>query len=190
MKVNDKSQLVNYYLFHVCLESSSCSTQHQESSASSSLPPSSTTAATNSIGAVAQKIIGKTESKTAPKTRREIRQLRMFVAILILMLTFLICRLPTWIFLLYKLYNQAKTNSLWMLHYWLGLLSITNCVLNPLLYTFLTETIQISFRIIDRIRHCSQLMCSSAIAYNDNHHSDDNGYRHIANPWISKRKIR
>lgn len=160
-------------LFHRRLESSNCSIQNHETSASSELPSSSTIAATtNSIGATAQNCAQNTESKSVPRTRREIRQLRMFIAVLVLMLTFLICRLPTWIFLLYKLYNPAKTNSLWMLHYSLGLLSITNCVLNPLLYTFLTETIQFSFRFIDRIQHCSKLLRPSTI--NANHQSENN----------------
>lgn len=136
------------------LESNTCSIRNNEASTTSELPSSSTNAASNTIGVTAQHIIGKIESGPCPRTRREIRQLRMFVAILILMLTFLVCRLPTWIFLLYKLYNPAKTNSLWMLQYIFGLLSVTNCVLNPLLYTFLTETMQFSFRFIDRLRNC------------------------------------
>lgn len=74
------------------------------------------------------------------KTSRELRQLRMFKVIIVIMITFFVCRLPTWIFLLYKLFNVSNTNVHWMLQYCLGLLSITNCVLNPLLYTFLTET--------------------------------------------------
>lgn len=163
------------HLFLSCLESSSCSLKNHETSATSELASCSTRAATNSIGATTQNIIAKTESQSSPETRREIRQLRMFIAILVLMLTFLICRLPTWIFLLYKLYNPAKTNSLWMLHYCLGLLSITNCVLNPLLYTFLTETITFSFRFIDRLRHCPKLLRSSSVPFNGNHHSENIG---------------
>lgn len=87
-----------------------------------------------------------------PKTSREIRQLRMFKVIILIMITFFVCRLPTWIFLLYKLFNIANTNFHWMLQYSLGLLSITNCVLNPLLYTFLTETIQYSFVFVSKAK--------------------------------------
>ncbi|KAJ6645964.1 Cholecystokinin receptor [Pseudolycoriella hygida] len=87
-----------------------------------------------------------------PKTSREIRQMRMFKVIIVIMITFFVCRLPTWMFLLYKLFHVANTNLHWMLQYCLGLLSITNCVLNPLLYTFLTETIQYSFFFATKIK--------------------------------------
>lgn len=90
--------------------------------------------------------------RKAVKTCREIRQLRMFKAILVLMVVFLVCRLPTWIFLLYKLHNSATSNLMWMLHYCFGLLSLVNCVLNPFLYTFLTETILWSFQLADALR--------------------------------------
>lgn len=86
------------------------------------------------------------------KTSREIRQLRMFKVIIVIMITFFVCRLPTWIFLLYKLFNVADTNFHWMLQYCLGLLSITNCVLNPLLYTFLSETIQYSCLFVTKLK--------------------------------------
>lgn len=94
--------------------------------------------------------VNKIEKKI--KSHREIRQIRMFSAILILMTTFLICRLPTWLFLLYKLHYTATSNLSWMLNYCFGLLSMANCVLNPLLYTFLTETIQISMNCVNRFR--------------------------------------
>lgn len=90
------------------------------------------------------------------KTSREIRNLRMFTAILLLMSAFLICRLPTWFFLLYKLYYSATSNLSWILNYTFGLLSLFNCVLNPLLYTFLTETIQFSCRFINRVQQIFQ----------------------------------
>lgn len=86
------------------------------------------------------------------KTCREARQLRMFTAILLLMSIFLICRMPTWVFLLYKLHFPATSNLSWMLNYIFGLLSMMNCVLNPLLYTFLTETMQFSFRFVARVQ--------------------------------------
>lgn len=86
------------------------------------------------------------------RSSREIRQLRMFRVILVLIVTFLVCRLPTWIYLLYKLENVANTNLHWVLQYVFGILSVMNCVVNPLLYTFLMETIHYSFAAIDRIK--------------------------------------
>lgn len=93
------------------------------------------------------------------KSRREIRQIRMFGAILCLMTTFLICRLPSWIVILYATYNDDRRNVIWLLKYWLGLLSMTNCILNPLLYTFLTETIQVSLNCFERLRRHMHACC-------------------------------
>lgn len=80
-------------------------------------------------------------SAVGGKSSREIRQLRIFRVILCLMLTFLVCRLPTWCYLLYTLYNTANRSEQWLLQYSFGVLSLCSCVLNPLLYTFLKETI-------------------------------------------------
>lgn len=85
------------------------------------------------------------------KTNREIRQLRMFRVIVLLMLSFFICRLPTWIYLIYKLNYAANTNLHWVLHYSFGFLSIFNCVLNPFLYTFLSNSIHCSSMCLDRL---------------------------------------
>lgn len=100
------------------------------------------------------------------KTCREIRQMRMFKAILVLMFVFLICRLPIWIFLLVKLYNVASSNMMWMLHFCFGLLSIVNCVLNPFLYTFLIETIQFSSRFIHCVKRVICFFNSKSTSHN------------------------
>ncbi|KFB50011.1 hypothetical protein ZHAS_00018053 [Anopheles sinensis] len=73
---------------------------------------------------------------------RRKRQLRMFKAIIVLMLVFFICRLPMWIFLLIKMIGEANTSAYWNLHYSFGILAMVNAVLNPLMYTFLSETIR------------------------------------------------
>lgn len=91
--------------------------------------------------------------KTNTTTERETRQQRMFGAILFLLNTFLICRLPTWTFQIYRLYSSAKTNTAWVLYYVFGLLSLLNCILNPLLYTFLTEIIQLLVKCVNFLRH-------------------------------------
>lgn len=76
----------------------------------------------------------------------------MFRAILCIILTFLVCRLPTWIYLLYKLQYAANAPAHWVLHYALGCLSLVSCAVNPLLYTFLAETIDVTFVVADRLR--------------------------------------
>lgn len=115
------------------------------------------------------------------RSTREIRQLRMFRVILVLISAFLVCRLPTWIYLLYKLENVANTNLHWMLQYVFGLLSVFNCVVNPLLYTFLMETIQCSFTIFDRMKkltRCPGLCCGRRVQVEEHmcmHDSSEKG---------------
>ncbi|XP_058829362.1 alpha-2A adrenergic receptor [Topomyia yanbarensis] len=80
-------------------------------------------------------------SSPASLSRKQ-RQLRMFKAIVFIMAVFLVCRLPHWIFLLIKMHGLAATNVYWLLHYSFGIIAMINCVLNPLIYTFLIETIK------------------------------------------------
>ncbi|XP_052861195.1 neuropeptide Y receptor type 5 [Anopheles cruzii] len=82
------------------------------------------------------------EQKNENTLNRRKRQLRMFKAIVVLMLVFFVCRLPMWIFLLIKMMGDASSNAFWSLHYSFGLLAMLNGVLNPLMYTFLSETIR------------------------------------------------
>ncbi|XP_055622133.1 alpha-2Db adrenergic receptor [Toxorhynchites rutilus septentrionalis] len=89
------------------------------------------------------KMIDKTIISAADSSRKR-RQLRMFKAIVCIMAVFFVCRLPTWIFLLIKLHGVANTNVFWVLHYTFGIMAMLNCMLNPLLYTFLNETIKFS----------------------------------------------
>uniref|UniRef100_A0A182QW88 G-protein coupled receptors family 1 profile domain-containing protein n=1 Tax=Anopheles farauti TaxID=69004 RepID=A0A182QW88_9DIPT len=75
-------------------------------------------------------------------SNRRRRQVHMFKAIVALMLVFFVCRLPMWVFLLVKMVGEANTSAYWNLHYSFGILAMVNAVLNPLMYTFLTETIR------------------------------------------------
>ncbi|XP_058456327.1 alpha-2A adrenergic receptor [Malaya genurostris] len=87
----------------------------------------------------------KTMIKNSPATlSRQKRQLRMFKAIVFIMTVFLICRLPHWIYLMIKMHGIAATNVYWILHYSFGIVAMINCVLNPLIYTFLSETIKMT----------------------------------------------
>lgn len=81
------------------------------------------------------------------ENQRRQRQMRMFKVILVLMSAFIMCRLPNWIFLLYKLSNHVTGRLNWILQYFFALTGILNCMLNPLLYTFLSETIHVTSRI-------------------------------------------
>lgn len=85
---------------------------------------------------------------------RKKRHIRMFKAVIILMVVFFVCRLPTWIYLLVKLHITANSNIHWLLHYCFGLLSILNCFLNPFLYTFLAETIKFTVLMSNIMAKC------------------------------------
>lgn len=85
-------------------------------------------------------------SSDVSRRRMEKRQVqvKMFKVILALMVVFFICRMPTWVFLLYKLGNVPQDNIHWVINYAFGLLVLTNCMANPFLYTFLSETIRLT----------------------------------------------
>lgn len=85
-----------------------------------------------------------TPETMARRAERKHRQVRMFKVILVLMSVFFICRLPNWIYLLYKLSHDTQKNIHWVTHYCLGLMVMANCMLNPFLYTFLSETIRLT----------------------------------------------
>lgn len=79
--------------------------------------------------------------------QRRKRQIRMVTVIIVLMTVFLVCRMPNWIFLLYKLSNHISGRFNWLLVYSFGASGLLNCMLNPWLYTFLGETIRITSHI-------------------------------------------
>jgi hypothetical protein len=78
------------------------------------------------------------------RIERRQRQVKMFKVILALMAVFFICRMPNWVFLLYKLGDVPQDNLHWVINYALGLLVMANCMANPFLYTFLSETIRLT----------------------------------------------
>lgn len=109
-------------------------------------------------------------TSVAPKARksyqsnncRKTRQLRMFKVIIMIMITFLVCRLPTWIFLLIKLNRDLSSSASWVLHFSFGILSLANCAINPFLYTFLTETMHFGSQVKGRLRKIlCRVGCSS-----------------------------
>lgn len=81
---------------------------------------------------------------SSKRVERKQRQIRMVKVIALLMAVFFICRLPNWIYVLYKLSNVTQKNIYWVIHYIFGILVLINCLLNPFLYTFLSETIRLT----------------------------------------------
>lgn len=76
-------------------------------------------------------------------SERKQRQERLFRVILLLMSVFFICRLPTWMYLIYQLNTTAMDHYYWHLYFMFGNLALLNCALNPYLYSFMSETIKV-----------------------------------------------
>lgn len=58
-----------------------------------------------------------------------------------MMAVFVFLRLPAWIFLLMRMYGSYSKPVDWIIYFVFGILNLTSSVLNPLFYTFLSETI-------------------------------------------------
>ncbi|XP_050323695.1 uncharacterized protein LOC126755285 [Bactrocera neohumeralis] len=85
-------------------------------------------------------------SAVAPKTsnsnNREARHLRMFTVIILLITAFLFLRSPTWILMLMRIGGVYTGRFPIILHYFFGILNLTNSMLNPFFYTFLTDVLK------------------------------------------------
>jgi 7 transmembrane receptor (rhodopsin family) len=92
---------------------------------------------------------------------RKQRQLRMVKVIVVIMTIFFICRLPNWAFLLVKLKVRLVGTIYWVIHYLLGILSMASCLLNPFVYTFLSETIQFTSLMANVCRKLCFWKCKS-----------------------------
>ncbi|CAO1415848.1 unnamed protein product [Diamesa serratosioi] len=101
------------------------------------------------------------------RVERKQRQIRMVKVIALLMVVFFICRLPNWIYVLYKLSNVTQKNIYWVIHYVFGIMVLMNCLLNPFLYTFLSETIRLTTFLLNLIvsifRPCKNLCQKEAM---------------------------
>ncbi|XP_013101470.2 5-hydroxytryptamine receptor [Stomoxys calcitrans] len=96
-------------------------------------------------------------SSMPTRSSRESRHLRMFTIILLMMVVFVFLRLPAWIFLLMRMYGSYNRQIDWMLYFTFGIMNLTSSGLNPLLYTFLTETLQYLSRLKAKV---TALICS------------------------------
>nr|XP_022900455.1 QRFP-like peptide receptor [Onthophagus taurus] len=75
------------------------------------------------------------------------RKIRTFKIIIVLMMAFLLCRIPYWTFNILKLINTYREHHYWILTYLFNGLALLNCAMNPFLYTFLNETVDYLSRI-------------------------------------------
>lgn len=71
------------------------------------------------------------------------RKIRTFKIIITLMITFIGCRLPYYIFNIEKLINLHNEHEYWIMLYIFNALALLNCALNPFLYTFLHPTLNV-----------------------------------------------
>lgn len=69
------------------------------------------------------------------------RKIRTFRTVLLLMVSFNLCRLPYWSYYIVRLLNKEDSIFSWNLHFTFISLNLLNCILDPLLYTYLHETI-------------------------------------------------
>ncbi|GJQ73645.1 GPRNNA13 [Trypoxylus dichotomus] len=80
---------------------------------------------------------------TAPQRRnfQNERRIRIFKIMILLILAFIVCRMPHWIYRTIKASYNYVDNQEWVTAFVLSSLIFLNCILNPFLYTFLPETI-------------------------------------------------
>lgn len=79
---------------------------------------------------------------TAAALAREARHRKMVVVVLLMMAVFICLRLPAWVFLIMRLYGSYSEPIDWLLYFSFGILNLFSCALNPIFYTFLTQTIR------------------------------------------------
>ena len=93
-------------------------------------------------------------------SERKQRQERLFRVILLLMSIFFICRLPTWMYLIYQLNSTSNDQYYWYLYFAFGNLALLNCALNPYLYSFMSETIKVFSFLGNIIRSLFYSVCN------------------------------
>ncbi|XP_017044950.1 orexin receptor type 2 [Drosophila ficusphila] len=82
------------------------------------------------------------QKTTAAGLAREARHRRMVVVVLLMMAVFICLRLPAWVFLIMRLFGSYSEPIDWLLYFSFGILNLFSCALNPIFYTFLTQTIR------------------------------------------------
>lgn len=90
--------------------------------------------------------------------QRKARQLRIFYVIIVIIVVFFVLRLPVWIFALIKT-SVHSSHSTWSLNSIFGILSMLNSAINPMIYTFLSQTIAVTTK-LNQYANC---LCSSIL---------------------------
>lgn len=75
------------------------------------------------------------------------RKIRSFKIVVALVVAFVICRLPFWLYLLSQRFDIFDRYVMWNIRFIAIALHLLNCALNPLLYTYLSFTITLCRKI-------------------------------------------
>lgn len=127
-------------------------------------------------------------AKSNANHSREARHLRMFIIILLMMAVFVFLRLPAWIFLLMRMYGNYSTPRCWMLYFVFGLMNLASSVLNPLFYTFLSETLKyvLKFKVKVTSLQCGRFWQNLCCCCGTKNHLDVGRCSHLWNWQQSK----
>lgn len=80
------------------------------------------------------------------------RKVRTFKIIIFLMFIFIVLRLPNWIFDTMKLSYKFDSRAMWISKYICIALVLLHCSLNPFLYTFLNQTLDLFQKITNSLK--------------------------------------
>ncbi|XP_066139810.1 substance-K receptor-like [Euwallacea fornicatus] len=80
-------------------------------------------------------------------------KIRSFKVVVALVLAFITCRLPYWLQMIYQQLETVNKNVLWNVRFATISLHLFNCVLNPLLYTYLNITITVCRKVSRFVTH-------------------------------------
>lgn len=100
---------------------------------------------------------GQIKAQTTLKSTRSQSQkkVRIFSIILIIMATFIILRLPQWIFIVVTMlpHQRFSGNIWWVVKYLLSSLTLANTALNPFIYSFLNETMNLKSNLASGLKY-------------------------------------
>nr|CAH7722943.1 unnamed protein product [Callosobruchus chinensis] len=96
------------------------------------------------------------------KTKRNVqveKKVKTMKIIIGLMICFILCRLPYYLFNAMLLVKKNGSPAIWNLYYALNCLLLLNCALNPLMYIYLHQTIRFVVLVKDSVKRCVLWCC-------------------------------
>ncbi|XP_066248527.1 RYamide receptor-like [Euwallacea similis] len=92
-------------------------------------------------------------SKSKKKNVQMKSKIRSFKIVVALVVAFIVCRLPYWLHMTYQQLENVNKNVVWNVRFATISLYLFNCVLNPLLYTYLNITITVCRKVSRFVTH-------------------------------------